>query len=110
VPSVQEVVSQNPAAITEIIRPQPYMPSGQLKGYRVYPGRNREQFVALGLQPGDLVTEINGMALNNPAQAMEIFRSMADTTEVSVTIEREGQAQALTLDTSQLAAASGGSQ
>jgi general secretion pathway protein C len=107
-PSVQQVMSQNPAAITEIIRPQPYMPSGQLKGYRVYPGRNREQFVALGLQPGDLVTEINGMALNNPAQAMEIFRSMADTTEVSVTIEREGQAQALTLDTSQLAAAAGG--
>lgn len=107
-PSVQEVVSQNPAAITEIIRPQPYMPSGQLKGYRVYPGRDRERFVALGLQPGDLVTEINGMALNNPAEAMEIFRSIGDTTEVSVTIEREGQAQSLTLDTSQLAAAAGG--
>jgi general secretion pathway protein C len=105
--SVQDVVGQNPAGITEIIRPQPYMPSGELKGYRVYPGRNREQFVALGLQPGDLVTEINGMALNNPAQAMEIFRSMADTTQVTVTIEREGQAQSLTLDTGQLAAAGG---
>jgi general secretion pathway protein C len=84
------------------------MPNGQLRGYRVYPGRNREQFIQLGLQPGDLITEINGMALNNPAQAMEIFRSMADTTEVSVTIEREGQSQSLNLDTSELAAAADG--
>lgn len=106
--SVQAVVGENATVLTEIIRPQPFMPNGQLKGYRVYPGRNREQFIQLGLQPGDLITEINGMALNNPAQAMEIFRSMGDTTEVSVTIEREGQPQSLNLDTSQLAAAADG--
>lgn len=104
-PSMQQVIAQNANSITQIIRPQPYMPNGELKGYRVYPGRNREQFVSLGLQPGDLVTEINGMPLNNPAQAMEMFRSLADTTQVTVTIEREGQAQTLTLDTTQVAEA-----
>ena len=107
-PSMQDVVAQNATGITEIIRPQPYMPNGELKGYRIYPGRNRDQFVGLGLQPGDLVTEINGMTLNNPAQAMEMFRSLADTTQVTVTIEREGQAQTLTLDTTQVATAGGG--
>jgi general secretion pathway protein C len=107
-PSVQDVVTQNATGFSEIIRPQPFMPNGELKGYRIYPGRNRDQFVALGLQPGDLVTEINGMTLNNPAQAMELFRSLADTTQVTVTIEREGQPQTLTLDTTQIAAAGGG--
>jgi general secretion pathway protein C len=107
-PSMQEVVTQNANSFTEIIRPQPFMPNGELKGYRIYPGRNREQFIALGLQPGDLVTEINGMTLNNPAQAMEMFRSLADTTQVTVSIEREGQTQSLTLDTSQLSAAGSG--
>ncbi len=106
--SMQDVVTQNASSITEIIRPQPFMPNGELKGYRIYPGRNRETFVALGLQPGDLVTEINGMLLNNPAQAMELFRSLADTTSVTVTIERNGQPQTLTLDTTQVASASGG--
>jgi len=109
-PSVQEVVTQNAGTITEIIRPQPYMPNGELKGYRIYPGRNREQFIALGLKPGDLVTEINGMALNNPAQAMELFRALADTTQVTVTLDRDGQAQTLTLDTTQIAAAGGANQ
>ena len=105
--TMQDVVAQNANSITEIIRPQPYMPAGELKGYRIYPGRNREQFVGLGLKPGDLVTEINGMALNNPAQAMEMFRALADTTQVTMTIERDGQAQSLTLDTNQIASVGG---
>jgi general secretion pathway protein C len=109
-PSMQEVVTDNANSITEIIRPQPYMPNGEMRGYRVYPGRNREQFVAMGLQPGDLVTEINGVTLNNPGQAMELFRSLADTTQVTVAIERNGQAQTLTLDTKQVAAAGGETQ
>jgi general secretion pathway protein C len=107
-PSMQEVVAQNAGGMSEIIRPQPFMPNGELKGYRIYPGRNREQFVGLGLQAGDLVTEINGMTLNNPAQSMEMWRSLADTTQVTLTIEREGQAQTLTLDTTQVAAAGAG--
>jgi len=104
-PSMQDVVTQNAGGIMEIIRPQPFMPNGELKGYRIYPGRNRDQFAGLGLQPGDLVTEINGMTLNNPSQAMELFRSLANTTSITVTLERAGQAQTLTLDTAQVATA-----
>ena len=79
------------------------MPNGQLKGYRVFPGRNRQQFIALGLRPGDLVTEINGVALNNPAQGMEIFRTLSESSQVTVTVERNGQNQSITLDASKLA-------
>jgi general secretion pathway protein C len=103
-PSVQEVVAKNAATFMEIVRPQPFMPGGQLKGYRVYPGRNRQQFSALGLRPGDLVTEIEGTPLNNPAEAMQTFRSLGDSTTVSLTIERNGQSQSLTIDTSQVGA------
>ena len=101
-PSVQQVIQENASSFTDIVRPQPFMPNGQLKGYRVYPGRNRQQFAALGLRPGDLVTEINGMALNNPAEGMQIFQGLGDSTQVTVTIERNGESQVLTLDTSQL--------
>jgi general secretion pathway protein C len=108
--TMQEALTQNASTITQVIRPQPYMPNGELKGYRVYPGRNREQFVALGLQPGDLVTEINGMTLNNPQQAMQIFKALGETTQAQVMVERDGKSQTLTLDTSQVAAAAGATQ
>lgn len=105
--NMQELLTNNAASLTEIIRPQPFMPNGQLKGYRVFPGRNRQQFIALGLRPGDLVTAVNGVALDNPAQGMEIFRSLGDSSQVSVTVERAGKEQQLTLDIGQLAAAGG---
>ena len=106
-PGVQQVLRNNASRLTDIIRPQPFMPNGQLKGYRLYPGRNRRQFAALGLRPGDLVTEINGMALNNPAQGMEVFRSLSDATQVTLTLERNGETQTINLDTSQLSAGNG---
>lgn len=108
--SMQEAITQNVDTITQVIRPQPYMPNGEMKGYRVYPGRNREQFVALGLQPGDLVTEINGMPLNNPQQAMQIFKALGETSQAQVLVERDGKSQTLTLDTTQVAAAAGAPQ
>lgn len=100
--NVQELVAQNAAGFLDVVRPQPFMPNGQLKGYRIYPGPNRQQFAALGLRAGDLVTEINGVALNNPAQGMEVFRSLADAAQVSVTVERDGQPQVLSLNMSQV--------
>jgi len=102
-PSMQTLISENAANFSEIIRPQPFMPNGQLKGYRVFPGRNRQQFVALGLRPGDLVTEINGVALTNPAQGVEIFRTLSESSQVAITVERNGQKQTINLDQSQLA-------
>jgi general secretion pathway protein C len=100
--TIQQVVSQNPASLTEIIRPQPVFKDGRQQGYRIYPGRQRQEFAQLGLRPGDLVTQINGMALDDPSRGMEIFRGLADATSVTLTVERNGQVEMLTLDTSVL--------
>jgi len=42
------------------------------------------------------------MPLNNPAQGMEIFRSLGDATQVTVTLERDGQPTVLSLDMTQI--------
>ena len=100
--SIQAVVAQNVSRLADVIRPTPYFINGQQQGYRVYPGRNREQFAALGLRPGDLIKDIDGQALNDPTQAMQIFQSLDSADQVSVTVERNGQPQIIVLSTSQL--------
>ena len=101
--SLQNVVAENLTQISDIIRPTQYRGAdGELAGFRVYPGRNRQKFAALGLRPGDLVKDINGQPLNDPTQAMQVFQSLGETEEVTVTIERNGQEQSLVLNTSQL--------
>ncbi len=100
--TIRQAIEQSDIRLTDIIRPQPVFKDGRQQGYRVYPGRQRQQFGQLGLRPGDLVTQINGMALDDPARGMEIFRSLGDTSQVTVTVERNGQTEVLSLDTSQL--------
>lgn len=100
--SIQAVVSQNVARLADVIRPTPYFVNGQQEGYRVYPGRDRRQFAALGLRPGDLIKDINGQSLTDPTQAMEIFQSLGNSSEVSVTVERDGQPEVIILNTDQL--------
>lgn len=101
---LRRIAEANPGAFSAVVRPQPVFANGVQRGYRVYPGRDRRQFAQLGLQPGDLVTSINGTPLDDPARGMEIFNSLNSASSVNVTVERNGQTQQLTLNTAQLAA------
>lgn len=100
---MRRMIAQDPGSVAEIMRPQPVFSGGQQRGYRVYPGRNRQQFQQLGLQPGDLITAINGTPLDDAARGMEIFRSIGSASQVRVSIERKGRQQELTLNMAQLA-------
>jgi len=100
--SIQNVLARNVTKLADVIRPTPYFVGGQQMGYRVYPGRDRKKFAALGLRPGDLIKDIDGAALTDPQQAMKIFESLGTADQVSVTVERNGQPQVLILSTSQL--------
>jgi general secretion pathway protein C len=97
-----DALAQAPQVLTELIRPQPVFADGKQLGYRVYPGRNRQQFTKLGLKPGDLVTQINGAPLDDPARGLEIFRVLEEGSQVSVTVERDGQPQVIVLDANTL--------
>jgi len=100
--SIQNVVARNVTKLADVIRPTPYFVGGQQQGYRVYPGRDRKKFAALGLRPGDLIKDIDGASLTDPQQAMQIFENLGSKDQVSVTVERNGQPQVLILSTSQL--------
>jgi general secretion pathway protein C len=100
--SIQTMVAQNVTKLADVIRPTPYFVAGQQQGYRVYPGRDRKQFAALGLRPGDLIKDIDGAALTDPQQAMKIFENLGSADQVSVTVERNGRDEILVLRTSQL--------
>jgi general secretion pathway protein C len=100
--NLRQLAQTNPTVFAEIVRPQPVFANGVQRGYRVYPGRNRQQFAKLGLQPGDLVLAINGTPLDDPQRGMEIFNTIGSSDRVQVTVERNGESQDLTLNTAQI--------
>jgi general secretion pathway protein C len=96
--SVRTLVQKDPGAISNLIRPQPVFAGGQQKGYRLYPGRNRAQFASIGLMPGDLVTAVNGSPLDDPNTGLATLRGIGAGGSVTLTIERNGSEQQLTVD------------
>jgi predicted metalloprotease with PDZ domain len=78
--------------------------AGKLRGFRAYPGKNRAIFSKLGLKPGDLVTAINGMVLDDPAHSQDVFNTIQSSDHVTVTVDRAGQKQDITLNIAQVAA------
>jgi general secretion pathway protein C len=100
---MRQLIAEDPGVISDIMRQQAVFAQGKQRGYRVYPGRNRQAFMKLGLRPGDLVTAINGTPLDDPARGAEIFRTLGSSSEARITVMRNGRAQELTLNMTQIA-------
>jgi general secretion pathway protein C len=108
--SLRNVLSENASRITDVIRVAPHIEQGQMVGFRVNPGQEREQFAALGLQPGDVVTDINGTAMTDPSRGLQVFEALGESTMANVTVVRNGVPEVLVIDTSQLQELAGGLQ
>jgi general secretion pathway protein C len=106
VDNIRRLVQQDPGILDQVMRTVPSYDTaaGKLRGFRAYPGRNRQIFNKLGLKPGDLVTAINGTPLDDPQRSQEVFNTIQTSDRVTVTIERGGQKQEITLNIAQVAA------
>jgi general secretion pathway protein C len=85
------------------MRPQPVFAGGKMRGFRVYPGVNRQAFARLGLRAGDLVKAINGTPLDDRDRAQEIFSTLNSSTDARVSVTRNGRQQELVLNMTQIA-------
>lgn len=97
---VRNELLSNPTKAGDFIRVQPVSgPGGQGQlGYRIYPGPNRTAFQASGLHPGDLVTAVNGVPLNNPAETLQLLSQLSQASSVSLSIQRGNQSQTVNLN------------
>jgi len=100
--SLREVLSANASRITDVIRASPHLEGGQMVGYRITPGRDRDAFAALGLEPGDVLTDVNGTVLNDMATSLQVFESLGEASMATVTVLREGTPQVIVIDMTQL--------
>jgi general secretion pathway protein C len=100
---MRRLVSDDPGLIGQVMRPQPVFAGGKMRGFRVYPGANRQAFARIGLRAGDLVTAINGTPLDDKDRAQEIFSTLNSSTDARVTVTRNGRQQELVLNIAQIA-------
>jgi general secretion pathway protein C len=89
-PGTDERVLRTAARLAEIISVSPEHYNGGLVGYRLAPGARLKDFVNLGFQEGDIVTAVNGIALNDVANLPKLYSLMDGASEVSFSLLRNG--------------------
>ncbi len=82
--------------ISDAIRFSRKTQNGKMIGFRVLPGRNRAAFEETGLKLNDVVTAIDGQALDNLKVANQVYQEKRNATQASLTVLR-GEEQ-LTID------------
>jgi hypothetical protein len=70
---------------------------GRYVGYRIVRIQNPERYRGVGLEPGDVITQINGKSIEREEQAFEVFRSLRDAPYLEVSYLRQGEPMRLSL-------------
>ncbi|GLP95926.1 type II secretion system protein GspC [Paraferrimonas sedimenticola] len=87
----RKALMQDPAKLTDLINITPVTRAGETLGYRLNPGKDPKLFKEAGFNANDLAKSINGYDLTDAIQAMEVMSQLAELTDVSVMVERDGQ-------------------
>ena len=92
------MLQQQPANFTDFISVAPHSADGELLGYRVSPGKKPALFQAAGLQNGDVITDINGLNLTDPQQAVEAMGELRGAQSLQITVSRDNDLLTLFLE------------
>ncbi|GIU34223.1 type II secretion system protein GspC [Shewanella schlegeliana] len=87
----REEILADPSKITDYLSISPVKSGGELAGYRLNPGKDRELFKQAGFKANDLAKSINGYDLTDMGQALEVMAQLPEMTEVALMVERDGQ-------------------
>lgn len=91
----QQQLQTDPTVLTQLVRINPVNDGDRLMGYRLRPGQDATLMAKLGLQTGDIVTMINGVALDSPMKALGLVQQLATTEQLNVQLLRNGQSETL---------------
>ncbi|MGM0593460.1 MAG: type II secretion system protein GspC [Pseudomonadota bacterium] len=97
-PGLRDRIMQDPQQAMSMIQARPVKEGGELKGYRVSPGKERALFARAGLRPNDVVTQVNGVSLSDTAELGKVMQQFRNSPRVELTVERGGRPLTLSLD------------
>lgn len=91
---MRKMIKTNPQEIWKQVRIEPVLANGKIKGYRLF-HQDAQLMRALGITKSDIITEVNGMSLDDPAALYELMGQFDTATDIRLTVERNGSTEVL---------------
>ncbi len=91
---MRKMIKTNPQEIWKQVRIEPVLENGKIKGYRLF-HQDAQLMRALGITKTDVITEVNGMSLDDPAALYELMGQFDTASDIRLTVERNGGVEVL---------------
>jgi general secretion pathway protein C len=79
-------------------RIEPNLVDGRTDGFAVRMVQPRSLLAQLGLQRGDVIRQVNGMELDSPEKALQIFQQLREARNINVNVVRNGAPVTLSIE------------
>ena len=89
--SFREEMLADPSKLMRVARGSPAIVDGQFVGFRIQPGSRRKLFRKLGFRPNDIITEVNGIVLDDMSKGAMIIGELSQASSLSVKVKRGNQ-------------------
>lgn len=90
--SEAEKARSNIGDLLKQARVEPYVENGKTEGFVVKMIQPGSLFNQIGLRVGDVLREINGVSLESPEKALQVFQQLRQAKQINVALERRGTA------------------
>ena len=77
------------------VRVEPYRQDGRVLGYRIQSQSRSDLLDVISLQVGDVITEIDGRATQDPTSFFTAIERVADANRIRLTVLRGGEVQTI---------------
>lgn len=84
-------ILKNPAKLAELVNAVPASENGQFIGFRIITKKPHAVFKDLYLRSGDIITQVNGIAISSPEKGLQVLQQLSTAQQVQVTLKRNGQ-------------------
>ena len=89
--NIRQEILQDPTSFGDYALPVVVKQGGKQIGYRLQPQqKGGELMQELGLEANDVITEINGIRLDNPQNGIGALRQLSSASSFSITVMRNG--------------------
>ena len=81
--------------LTQGAKVVPNIVGGKYRGFRLVGVRSNSLYRAIGLQSGDSIRRVNGVEIDSPTKALQLFEQLRKSNSIAVDIDRRGQPKTL---------------
>lgn len=72
------------------------LPGGKIDGFKVLDIMPGSIYEKLGIRVGDVIKGANGIQIDSPAKAMELYQQLRNSNRITIDVERNGSKETLT--------------